>query len=65
MPITKPLMPFDSPMIDEVDDVEIEIPEDTTSTPTEDGGIIVQFGADEEETQTDVDHDANLAEYIE
>jgi hypothetical protein len=66
MPITKPLMPFDSPMIDEVDEIEIEVPEDTISTPTEDGGIVIQFGPeDEEETQEDVAHDDNLAEYIE
>jgi len=66
MPITKPLMPFDSPMIDEGEDLQIEIPEDTISTPTEDGGIIIEFGSSEEDdTQTDVPHDANLAEYIE
>ena len=65
MPITKPLMPFDSPMIDEVDDVEIELPEETISTPTEDGGIVIQFGADEDtEEQDDIDHNANLAELI-
>jgi hypothetical protein len=55
-------------MIDEVDPVEaieIEISDDTTSTPTEDGGIIIQFGADEEdESPEDVGHGENLAEYI-
>lgn len=67
MPITKPLMPFDSPMIDEGEDVQIEVPEDTTSTPTEDGGIIIEFGSSEEDDMapSDVPHDANLAEYIE
>ena len=52
MPITKPLMPFDSPMIDEVDPVdaiEIEISDETTTTPTEDGGVIIQFGSEEED----------------
>jgi hypothetical protein len=68
MPITKPLMPFDSPMIDEVDPVdaiEIEISEDTTSTPTEDGGIVIQFGPEEEDENVDVAHGDNLAEFIE
>jgi hypothetical protein len=68
MPITKPLMPFDSPMIDKVDPVdaiEIEISEDTTSTPTEDGGIVIQFGPEEEDENVDVAHGDNLAEFIE
>jgi hypothetical protein len=67
MPITKPLMPFDSPMIDEVDPVDaidIEISEDTTTTPTEDGGVVIQFGADEEEENVDVEHGDNLADFI-
>lgn len=69
MPITKPLMPFDSPMIDEVDPVdaiEIEISDETTTTPTEDGGVIIQFGSEEEdESEVEFAHDDNLAALIE
>lgn len=70
MAVEKTMTPFDI----EISDEEIEPEEDSLEideesavvTPTEDGGVIIEFslGEGEEEESEDIPHDANLAEYI-
>lgn len=70
MAVDKALTPFD---IEIQPDVEDEMPDDTnvvvedaTVTPTDDGGVVVEFEREEIETEPseEIDHDANLAELI-
>jgi hypothetical protein len=67
MAIAKPLTPFeieidtDEPM----DDIEVVEESDATVTPTEDGGVVIEFETTEVEVEAEAtEHDANLAEYI-
>ena len=71
MAVEKAMTPFDIEIADdeegpEEDSLELN-EEDAVVTPTEDGGVIVEFsiGEDEEGDESeDIPHDANLAEYI-
>lgn len=70
MAVDKTLTPFDieiEPDIEEEmpDDTEVVV-EDATVTPTEDGGVVVEFESEEIETEAseEIDHDANLAELL-
>lgn len=70
MAVDKTLTPFDieiEPDIEEEmpDDTEVVV-EDATVTPTEDGGVVVEFESEEVETEAskEIDHDANLAELL-
>lgn len=48
-----------------IEELQIEVPEGTTSEDTEDGGVIVTFGHDESSIEPAmVEHDANLVEYM-
>jgi hypothetical protein len=67
MAIAKPLTPFeieidtDEPM----DDIEVVEESEATVTPTEDGGVVIEFETTEVEIEAEAtEHDANLAEYI-
>jgi hypothetical protein len=67
MAIAKPLTPFeieidtDEPM----DDIEVVEESEATVTPTEDGGVVIEFETTEVEVEAEAtEHDANLAEYI-
>lgn len=66
MAIVKPLTPIDIEIEDEEPSFDIEIEGETTVTPTEDGGVVVEFGEteDEEEGMPPTAHDANLADVI-
>lgn len=67
MAVAKPMTPSDVLLEDSsAPDLEIEVAPDAITTETEDGGVIVDFGPDEDSsTADDVEHDANLAEYME
>ena len=70
MAVDKALTPFEIEIEDEVEDELPEelavVAEDATVTPTEDGGMVVEFEQEltDPETAAEIDHDANLAELI-
>jgi len=67
MAISKPLTPFEITIEpeDEMSDIEVVEESDATETPTEDGGVIIEFESTEVEVGAeDIDHDSNLAEMI-
>lgn len=70
MAVDKTLTPFDIEIEPEVEDELPEdmvvVAEDATVTPTEDGGMVVEFEEEltDPETAAEIDHDANLAELL-
>lgn len=70
MAVDKTLTPFDIEIEPEVEDELPEdmavVAEDATVTPTEDGGMVVEFEQEltDPETAAEIDHDANLAELL-
>ena len=70
MAVDKTLTPFDIQIEPEAEDAVPEdmavVAEDATVTPTEDGGMVVEFEQEltDPETAAEIDHDANLAELI-
>lgn len=48
-----------------IEELQIEVPDGTTSEETDDGGIIVTFGVEESSIEPSMaEHDANLVEYM-
>lgn len=67
MAIAKPLTPFEIEIDSEepMDDIEVVEESDATVTPTDDGGVVIEFESLEIDVEPeDTEHDANLAEYI-
>lgn len=70
MVVAKPMTPFDIQIEPEVEDElpedQVVISEEATATPTEDGGMVIEFEqvSTDPETVAEIDHDANLAELI-
>lgn len=68
MAVDKVMTPFElGPTSDEIaDEIQIEIePSDAVFTETEDGGLIIDFGEEDDgEDEPSTDHNANLAEFI-
>ena len=70
MAVDKTLTPFDIEIEPEVEDELPEdmavVAEDATVTPTEDGGMVVEFEQEltDPDTAAEIDHDANLAELL-
>ena len=67
MAIAKPLTPFEIEIDSEepMDDIEVVEESDATVTPTDDGGVVIEFESVEVDVEPeDTEHDANLAEYI-
>jgi hypothetical protein len=67
MAIAKPMTPFDNTIEPDDDTPEIEIisADDASVTPTEDGGVIIEFGEGDVEVEIMArDHNENLAEFI-
>jgi hypothetical protein len=67
MSIAKPMTPSDVLLEDSgAPELEIEIVPDATVTESEDGSVVIDFGLDDEDETAadDVEHDANLAEYL-
>lgn len=67
MAIAKPLTPFEITIEpdDTMDDIEVIDESEASVTPTEDGGVVIEFESiDVEPEFEDIDHDANLAEII-
>ena len=67
MAIAKPMTPFDNTIEpdDDIPEIEIISTEDATVMPTEDGGVIIEFGDGDVEVEImDRDHGENLAEFI-
>jgi hypothetical protein len=68
MAVAKPMTPSDILMAPpEADEIEVAVvdPVEATTTEMEDGSVVVDFGADELESEGSTDHDANLAEFME
>ncbi len=72
MAVAKPLTPMDIeieelPASDELEAPEVELDEENvTTTPTEDGGVVIEFGLPEDEDEkVEFAHDDNIAELIE
>lgn len=70
MAVDKTLTPFDIEIEPEVEDELPEdmavVAEDATVTPTEDGGMVIEFEQEltDPDTAAEIDHDANLAELL-
>jgi hypothetical protein len=71
MAVDKTMTPFDieieTEVEDDLPDDEVVISENSTVTPTEDGGMVIEFEevSVDPDVTADIDHDANIAELLE